>query len=188
MNPEDRLRWDRKYRDKVEPPLPQPDPFLERALRGIRPGRALEVACGLGDNAMALAERGFAVTALDISPVAVARAAARARRAGLRVDFVAVDAADFMFGEARWDLVAGFYFLDRRLFPRIKRAVRPGGLVIYKTYTVGEERYRPGLRREFLLEAGELKGIFADFSVLLYDEGDDGRSCRAKILARRPAE
>ena len=188
MNPADRRRWDRKYREKQDPAEVTPDPFLVHALEGIPPGRALELACGLGDNAMALAARGFSVTALDISPVALARAASRTRRSGLHVDFVAVDAADFAIGEERWDLIAGFYFLDRRLFDGVKRGLRPGGLVLYKTYTTGEKRYRPGLRREFLLEPGELKEIFTGFSILLYDEGDNGRECRAKILAQRPVD
>jgi SAM-dependent methyltransferase len=86
--------WNRMYRGTPSWELGQPDPVLVRALddRLVQgPGRALDVGCGTGDNAIELAARGFEVTAIDIAdrPLAIAREKAAA--AGVAVDFRLAD-------------------------------------------------------------------------------------------------
>ncbi len=133
-----------------------------------------------------MAKRGFDVTAMDISRVALKRAEDRARKAGVSVLFQYSDAEDFDFGDQIYDLITGFYFLNRPIFPSIKKALKPGGIFLYKTYTVDELRYRPELNMAYLLEHEELKSVFEDFEILLYDERDTGTECSVRFLARRP--
>jgi len=185
MNRADRIRWDRKYSEKVPPGEISPDPFLAASLPGMAKGRALDLACGFGDNAIVMARAGFEVTAVDISSVALERAKGRALKAGVHVDFVLSDVEDFDFGERVYDLISGFYFLNRSVFPKVKRGLRPGGIFLYKTYTLDELHYRPALNRRYLLEKGELKGFFDDSEILLYEEKDNGAECTAKIVARK---
>jgi len=186
MNEADRIRWDKKYNDKEPPQEIAPDSFLVRSIKGIRPGRALDLGCGFGDNAITLAGAGFEVTAVDISQVGLKRAVERARKAGVSVLFQQSDAEDFDFGDQVYDLITSFYFMNRAIFPRIKKSLKPGGIFLYKTYTVDELRYRPELNRAYLLEHVELKTLFEDFEILLNDERDTGTECSVRFLARRP--
>jgi SAM-dependent methyltransferase len=185
MDHPDQIRWDRKYSEKKPHSEITPDTFLARHLTGISPGIALDIGCGFGDNAITLAREGFQVTGLDISRVALDRAKERARYAGVDVEFVWSDVEDFDFGDQTYDLVTGFYFLNRPIFPRIKKGLRIGAIFLYKTYTEGELFYRPSLNRDYLLEQGELKRSFEEFEILLYDERDNGKECTAKIIARK---
>jgi SAM-dependent methyltransferase len=186
LNWADQERWNRKYSEKIAPSEITPDPFLTHGQSVLKKGRALEIACGFGDNAIYLAQAGFTVTAIDISAVGLKRARERADAAGVSVAFLLTDAEDFDYGVETFDLITVFYFLNRSIFPAVKRALKRGGICIYKTYTLGERRYRPGLNRDYLLRKGELKDLFGGFEILLYEEGDSGKEFTARCIVRRP--
>ncbi len=185
MNYADQQRWDRKYSEKVAPEEIQADPFLERCLPGIAAGRSLDIACGLGDNAIAMARNGFEVTAIDLSGVGLERARERARTAGVAVDFKRTDVEDFDLPLKHFDLITSFYFLNRAVFPKIKKGLKEGGIYLTRTYTREELRYRPNLNPAYLLEPGELRETFRDFEILLYEEKDNGREGKVEMIARR---
>ena len=75
MSGADRERWDERYRLGAYVEREHPSAWLVSCLSRAPSGRALDVACGAGRNALYLAERGYAVTGIDVSPVALARAA-----------------------------------------------------------------------------------------------------------------
>ena len=101
MSDSDREKWDERYRegaytDRTYPTALLSD-WLPQLSRGIPPGRALDVACGAGRNALFLAGAGFEVTAIDISEEALARARQSARERGLKINWIC---ADLESGEA----------------------------------------------------------------------------------------
>ena len=83
----DREKWDQRYAEGSYRARTYPSPFLVERLAELPRGRALDLACGAGRNALCLAEAGYAVEAVDISGVAVERARATARERGLDVDW-----------------------------------------------------------------------------------------------------
>jgi methyl halide transferase len=86
--------WDERYATKDTPwDSGQPSAELQRVLEEhhIRPADALELGCGTGTNAVFLAQRGFRVTALDISPLAIEKATTKAQSAGVSVHFMTAD-------------------------------------------------------------------------------------------------
>lgn len=90
----DQSRFIRRYEQGETPwDIGRPDPHLVTAVHEheIRPGRALEIGCGTGDNALWLARRGFDVVACDLSPLAIDRAREKADRAGIDVDLRVLD-------------------------------------------------------------------------------------------------
>jgi SAM-dependent methyltransferase len=104
---------------------------------GLRPGTALDAGCGEGADALWLAERGWRVTAVDFSTVALERGAARSRRRGLgdRIEWLAADLHEWVPPPGRFDLVTAHYLhsrgADRRaLFARLAAAVAPGGTLL----------------------------------------------------------
>ena len=103
----------------------------------IRPGPVLEFGCGTGADAVYLAERGFEVTAVDSSPIALERARRRAQQEGALVRFVLDDVFDFAQTAGQFDFVydAGFYHFMRhgeleRFLDMLWRITRPGSLYL----------------------------------------------------------
>src|SRR5262245_52724677 len=135
MSSSDRERWEAKYAEKALPGHLAPDDWLIEESTGMPPGRALELACGLGHNAIWLATQGWQVDAVDISPIGLACAAALGQRHSAHVNWIAADLDDFTPESAAYDLVVVFRFLDRLRLPRIvEQALRPGGRLIYETF------------------------------------------------------
>ncbi len=93
-------------------------------------------------------------------------------------------------GSNRYDVVANFYYLQRDLTPKIKRALKPGGVVIYETFTVKQLEIPNAIgpkKRQYLLELGELRKMFEDFEILHSSETNDGRRAVASLIARKPS-
>ena len=129
--------WDLKYEQGL-PSLTIPDPFFvssyERVVEGRFPmgGRALDLAGGLGRHAIWLAARGWHVSVVDISEVAIEKLRQEVKQHGLQLDLFPMNAAEYDFETTRYDLIVLFYHFDRTLFPKIVSALNPGGLLICK--------------------------------------------------------
>ncbi len=172
-----RIHWDARYRDAYR--ARPPSALLQRWLGRLPSGRALDVACGAGRNTVLLAAHGWRVVGVDISPVGLHIARNAAAECNLNVDLAAVDLASWSVPSAHFDLVCVFRFLDRALCPRLVTALRPGGVLIYETFTVAQQQFEGGPRSpELLLQPGELAALFPTLEQLEYTEGvveEDGR-------------
>jgi tellurite methyltransferase len=155
----------------------------------IPPGRALDIATGKGRNALFLAERGFEVEAIDISPVALDEARRQAEKRKLRVSWQEADLEQSQLGAACYDLVLNFNYLQRSLIPQIKKALRRDGYVVFETYLIDQRTIGHPSNPAYLLGHNELLAVFRDFRVLWYREGtfaeDGGASFRAGLLAQK---
>ncbi len=193
MGSEDRARWDERYRTGDWADVDEPAAIVTDAEPWLSPpGRAFDVACGAGRNALHLARRGYTVVAVDISWEGLKRLARRARRERLDVHPVHADLERFELPPETFDLIVNSRFLLRRLFPLFRRALKPGGLLLIETFNVDEIEVLGGdIRRAFALERGELLEAFAGFERLLYEEGvfecREGERGLARLIARKPA-
>lgn len=151
-------------------------------------GVALDVACGRGRNAFWLAARGFIVDAIDRDADAIA---AIRREAAVRQVAVHAEAADLEtgaphLGESRYELILVVNYLHRPLFPHLVTALRPGGVLVYETFTRAQARRGKPTNPAFLLEPGELHARASNLILLADREGTfDGRDV-ASIVARKP--
>ncbi|WP_204078113.1 class I SAM-dependent methyltransferase [Planotetraspora phitsanulokensis] len=176
--------WDRFYSDRAKP-IPffasKPDEnltsYIERGL--VNPGRALDLGCGPGRNAVHLASLGFEVDAIDLSPRAVAWAEERAREAGVDVRFHCGDAFTADLEPGRYDLVYDSGCLHhlpphRRVsyLNLLDRLLVPGGhfaLSCFAASAMGSELPDEDFYREGGLQGGlaytfdELRWIFSDY-------------------------
>ena len=178
----DRGRWDQKHRDAEF--LGEPTPFLVECRRHLPPGRALDVACGLGANALYLAEEGFAVEACDWSFEGLRKLSASARERGLHVGAINCDLTAFPLPRKRYDVLVSFRFLDRSLWPSMVEALRPGGALVIETFNRRYLEQRPDFPKEYCLEEGELLGEFgATLRIARYQELP--REPHASLLAFR---
>jgi tellurite methyltransferase len=183
--------WNARWRAKAADADWQADPWLLRVLPLLHPGRTLDVACGSGRNAIFLAEHGFAVTAIDLAQEALELLGQEAARRSLAIETRRVDLeANPLLPAGPFDLVTGFFYLHRPLLPLLRELVRPGGLMVLRTFSrAGPFPGGPG-NPDFVLNPGELLEIFRDWEILLHEEGLEpakkGGSL-AGIVARRPA-
>jgi SAM-dependent methyltransferase len=169
----DQRKWDGKYSTKGFPDDSRPNSFLRRNIRLIGQGRALDVAAGDGRNAVFLAQNGWTVDAVDISRVGLRKAQQLASRKKVKIQTIQSDLDCYPIEKGKYDLVANFYFLDRRLIPKIKRGLKKGGKIIFETYLVDPAAADSEIlkNKEYLLQANELLSFFQDFRILFYREG-----------------
>jgi len=165
----DRQRWDRRYSDPAEHVHKDgPDALLVRHTPAPETGaRALELACGLGHNAIWLAEQGYTVDAFDISLNALRQGRDEMHARGAHgVNFVVADLDHYALPDRLYDVVCVFRFLDRSLLPALRGRVRPGGVIVYQTLNVGHLARHPETNRDQLLQRGELPTHFPGWTVL----------------------
>jgi SAM-dependent methyltransferase len=164
-----------------------PTPWLV-AHQALLPGRgeALDVACGRGRNALWLAERGLDVHAVDRDAEAIdaVRREANARHLPIVAGVCDLEAPGVSLGRARYDVIVVVHYLHRPLRPALIEALRPGGLLIYETFTRDQALRGKPMNPDFLLEKGELRRLVAPLTVLDYREGEfEGRDV-ASVVAR----
>jgi SAM-dependent methyltransferase len=131
----DREFWNRRYAGSELVWTADANRFLVAEIADLKPGRALDLACGEGRNAVWLAERGWEVTAVDFSDVGLAKAAKLASARGVDVEWVQADLLDFVPAPGAFDLVALLYFhvlaAERRaIHARAAAAVAAGGVLL----------------------------------------------------------
>lgn len=147
----------------------------------------LDVASGRGRHALLVASRGYDVHAVDRDGTALATLAARARALGLALQTTCVDleqqGADL--GQDRYGTILVFNYLHRPLFPAIVRALAPGGVLLYETFTIGQRERGHPRNPAFLLQDGELARLVAPLEIVRSREGDYGGSLLASVAARK---
>jgi SAM-dependent methyltransferase len=182
--------WEERYRSRErlrEDFASEPVPLVERTARALPPGRALDLACGTGRNALWLAQQGWKVAAVDGASAAIEALLGRVRERGFSVDAKVADLEkwEYRIEPEAWDLICICYYLQRDLFEVAQRGLAPGGVIISIVHLSdpGEEG------TEHRLVAGELAGYFRALEILHYFEGrpDDPAHQRAvgEVVARR---
>ncbi len=148
--------WNRRYLAGEHLTGP-PSPLVVRYTADLPPGIALDLASGPGRNALYLAERGWQVTAVDGSPIAIAKL--RERNAEIDARLADLERGEFQVAPDSYDLICDCLYFQRDLFASIKAGIRPGGMVIL---TALPSRAQPG----------ELRMHFQDWKIL-HDAEED---------------
>lgn len=182
----------------------EPNVFLRSQAALFKPGqRVLDIACGEGRNSVWLARQRCRVLGIDISPLALKKAAALAEKEGVELELQRADVRDWAWAPAAFDAVVSIFIqfaapAERtRLFEGLKTTLKPGGVLVLQGYTPRQVEYRTGgppdvahmYTREMLEQA------FAGLQFLHLREHEDvlaegtkhvGRSALIDLVARRP--
>jgi tellurite methyltransferase len=189
-----RERWNERYARADLVPFPDaPAQWLVQhrdLLAGG--GRALDVACGDGRNALYLAQLGYEVDAIDASDVVIAALRAAAAERALAIAPRVVDLEREPLPPGPYDTIVTLNFLQRDLFGALQDALAPGGLLLYETLGQAHvEELGNSFDPDYLLDRGELLRAFPRLEVLVHHEGVVERSGRPRgvgsLVARRPA-
>ena len=180
--------WDEKHRASAEHGPSEPATIVRELLPVLTAGPVLDLACGTGRHSLLMAQNHRMVTAIDFSGVAldllqkqaaalnipVARSekstqigfAQKERILAVQTDLERVELPEKHFG-----VVICTQYLQRSLFPAITRSLRPGGMLIFETFTSGQLDLQGGPRNPaYLLERGELRMSFPELKTLFYRE------------------
>lgn len=176
-------RWDERYREGRVADRP-PSPVLVEAAALLMPGDALDLACGLGRHALYLASQGWRVVAVDAVARVIEPLAAIPGIAAITAD---LEAAEFRFEAEGYHLICLVQYLQWNLLPKIRMALRPGGLLALEAAL---EDPRPGIRAmnpAFLSRPGRWREEFADWEIVLYEETEPENSrAVVRMIARKP--
>ncbi len=197
--------WDERYAAKTYVFGTEPNAFMKRQTHRLGAGQSvLAVADGEGRNGVFLAQQGLTVTSIDSSPVGQAKARALAESRGVSMKFECADLSNWVFPNAAFDTVVGIFIqfagpaLRTRLFDGMKRALKPGGLLLLEGYRPEQLAYGTGgpPQAENMYTEALLREAFGDFEILelaSYDAavregpGHDGMSALIDLIARKPA-
>lgn len=133
-------------------------------------GTALDLACGLGANALFLAEQGLVVTAVDSSVVAIEKLNIASRQRGLTINAAEHSITATSFLKQSFDVIVVSRFLDRSLSDAIIEALKLGGLLFYQTFTREKVHTEPPNNPDYLLCDNELLTLFSPLRVVFYQE------------------
>lgn len=190
----DRAKWDARYAAGAYAQREYPSVFLERCIERLPTGRALDLACGAGRNAIFLASRGHAVTAIDISTVAIERAREREPAAALAfaVDWIAHDLDAELPVAGPFDLVLQLRYVNPALTARVAALLAPGGVFLCEQHLQTEQAVAGPRGARFRVAHGELPRLVPGLEIVEYEEtldsDPDGETVAlARLMARRPS-
>jgi tellurite methyltransferase len=181
-------QWDARYR-AGEQAFETPSPLVTRFVAGLRPGIALDLACGPGRHALYLARLGWKVIAVDVSAVAIEKLTERACKDRLEIDARTQDleTQPLEIPVGTYDLILDCYYLQRDLFPKIRAGLRSGGLLIAIVHLAdpGEPAGTPTRA-----VSGELRSCFEHWEILHDYEGVPSEEFHnrpvAELAVRKP--
>lgn len=183
----DRRHWDRLFNTKHYLFGREASTILLENFRYLPGRKALDLAMGEGRNSVYLAKHGFSVDGVDFSEVALRKAKQLARESHVRVTTIFADLNHYTIRPESYDVIVNIDYLQRSLIPRIKKGLKHGGVIVFENHTLEQlSKQSNHLRRDTLLNQGELKQWFSDFQILQYREIKDASQAKESLVARKP--
>ena len=192
MSEADRRKWDARYREGAYVSRPHPSAFLEQCAALLpRRGRALDLACGAGRNALFLAQRGLVVDAVDISTVALARG--RERAGDLPINWRELDLDEGFEPAERYDVIVNIRFVNLDLVRSLVPALRPGGVLLVEQHLRTDAQVTGPRNPAFRVAPDALRALAGPLAVECAEEGlfedpDGATAALARLVAKRPPD
>ena len=200
--PSNVIEWDARHHEAAQNPPAEPASIVLEWLPLLPAGPALDIACGTGRHTLLLAARKQAVTAVDWSGTALDILENRAMRAKVHVTredaaaigesltrgirLIQANLEELRLPEAAFSLILCLQYLQRSLFPQMARALQPGGMLLFETFTRAQLNNSDGPRNPaYLLERSELRTAFPELHILFYRELNAGQGIASLVAQRR---
>ena len=190
MSQEDREKWNQRYASDDYRKSNPVDLLHDWAPR-LKPGKALDIACGAGRNAIYLAALGFEVTAIDISAEGLKLAKQDAEAQQLSVKWIEQDFDETPEVIGSYDLIAVFWFVNMPLISRLCDQLNPGGYLISMQHLAADGELAGPRTNRFRIQPDELKKAVNGLQIEYYHEGiesdtDGDRLATSAVVARKP--
>ncbi len=179
-------KWDRIYSQTGKTTPPVCAVLKENSHLLPFTGKALELACGLGSNALFLAQQGLETEAWDISPIAIEKLQKTALQHQLPLTAIQTDLTTLDPSPDQYDVIVVSHYLDRTFCRSIISMLKTGGLLFYQTFTAEKVSLEGPSRPEFVLAGNELLKLFSELNLLVYREeglvGDKTKGFRNQAM------
>jgi len=190
MSRADRDKWDARYSEGAYLKRAHPTQLLADWLPRLPPGRAFDVACGAGRNALFLARNGYTVDAADISPIALERARHSAADLDLDVNWLQLDFDIDPLPPRRYDLIIMIRYVNHDLVPKLLGMLRGGGHFVCEQHLVSPHAAAGPRNAAYRLPPGKLLELADDAKIIHYHEGlvldpDGRRAALTQLIAQR---
>jgi SAM-dependent methyltransferase len=183
----DILKWDAKYAGVSKSCSAEPDAELIKYASLLpQNGCALDLACGTGKNALFLAQQGLDVDAIDGSVEALNRLRVSAQSSGMaqRLQIFQTDLDNYALPESHYDLILVVRYLKQDLLSDLAAALKPGGILVYKTFNRNILKQRPGFNLAYTIETNELIEAFPSIEMIA-DNRENASSVYAFMIGRK---
>ena len=189
MSQADLEKWDVRYNEGSYLVRDYPSPFLEtwlaRLPQALFNGRALDLACGAGRNALRLAQAGLQVDAIDISQAALDRAAESARDRELKVNWIQADLDDVALEVDAYNVISVVRYMHRQMAPQVVDALAADGWLIIEHHLQSTQAVGGPTTNTFRLAPQELLRDYSGLRIVFYEECiDTDRDGRVMALVR----
>ena len=190
MSKQDRDKWNQRYAEGSYHKN-NPVTLVEEWLPGLPVGRALDVACGAGRNAILLAQAGYQVDAIDISREGLNLARQNAENLGLSINWIEQDLDQAYRFDTDYDLIIVMWYVNLGLISRLCDCLVPGGYLICQEHLVTDREVIGPTSLNYRVAAGELREAVSGVDVLLYEESietniEGEQLASARMVVKKP--
>lgn len=189
MSAQDRDKWNQRY---AEDSFRKSNPvtLLSEWLPQLPTGKALDIACGAGRNAIGLAEAGYRVDAIDISTEGLKRLSAQAEAAGFNIQCIEHDFDDPYDFDTDYNLIVVLWYVNLPLITRLCDCLAPGGYLLCEEHLRSDRAEIGPENPDFRVAPDALRQAVSSLEVLLYEESvqttEEGKSlASARVVARK---
>jgi tellurite methyltransferase len=151
-------------------------------------GEVLDMGMGEGRNAVFMAQKGFQVTGIDISSVAVKKANLLAKEFNVKIKSVVASMNEYTIPEGSFDAILCFYYVDRSLISKMMKWLKPGGLLVFEAHTLKQRESFKKYQNEpvnYFLKSQELLSLFKDYQILKFEEPIYEKEFRSSIIVKK---
>jgi 2-polyprenyl-3-methyl-5-hydroxy-6-metoxy-1,4-benzoquinol methylase len=182
----DEEKWDRIYQTKDHTNKQAAQILIENQHLLPESGKALDLACGLGANALLLAKHDLETHAWDISKEAITKLDQKAEKLNINLITEVRDVINNPPAQNAFDVIVVIHFLERQIIKCLIKALRKNGLIFYQTFTKDKVSDTGPKNLDYLLDKNELLTLFKDFNILVYREegsvGDKNKGLRNEAM------
>ena len=190
MSDTDRIKWNQRYAAGAYSERTHPSAFLQEWIERIPPGRALDVACGTGRNALYLASKGFDVDAIDISSAGLMRARESAQQQRLQVNWLEHDLEEPLSLGSDYQLIVVIRYVNLPLIRQLTSTLARGGLLLCEQHLVSDADVIGPTNPAYRVKHGDLLAVTGELLILESSEGvvtepDGQKAALARVVAQR---
>ena len=169
MSKQDRDKWNQRYAEDSYQKN-NPVTLLEDWLQKLPVGRALDVACGAGRNSLFLAQAGYQVDAIDISPEGLKQAEEKAGEQGLSINCIEHDLDEPYRFDSDYDLIIVMWYVNFALITRLCDCLAPGGYLLCEEHLITDQEVIGPTNVNYRVAPGDLREAVSGLDVLFYRE------------------
>ena len=186
MSKNNEEKWNAIYQSRTHDQKQATRVLIENRHLLPESGKALDLACGLGANALYLAQHKLDTCAWDISSEAISTLDKFAKDSNINLVTEVRDVSNNPPSEDTFDVIVVSHFLDRKIIPNIKNALKKNGLIFFQKFTADKTNETGPKNPDYLLGKNELLSLFKEFTILVYREegsvGDTGQGFRNEVM------